>query len=240
MMKNKLFVLLLALSLLLSFTCFADKVFLDDSADVLSPEEEVLLKNRLLEINKEYNIDLVVVTVNTLHVYDEVSYADDYYDYNGYGEDGALLLYIEDYGIRYLSTSGLCMDALDDSLSTISEAISPYFDSGDYLGAFLAFANTSADLVDSYNTAGIILAVVISLVVALVITFFVMGALKSQLHTVNMQHAAHGYVKNDSLKLTASNDLFLYRTVSRSRREEDSDSGRHVSSSGRTHGGGRV
>ena len=51
-------------------------------------------------------MDLVVVTANTLGGKSPMEYADDYYDYNGYTDDGALLLVSMEDRDWWISTKG--------------------------------------------------------------------------------------------------------------------------------------
>lgn len=58
---------------------------------------------------------------------------------------------------------------------------------------------------------GIIICLLISIVVACIVT----GAMKGQLKSVQSQSAAGSYIRSGSMVLTANEDLFLYRNVSR-------------------------
>ena len=81
----------------------------------------------------------------------------------------------------------------------------------------------------------------ISLGVGVVLSLIIVGRMKAQLKTVRFQSAAGSYVKDDSLDITESRDMFLYETTSKTAKEKKSSSGgnsTHTSSSGRTHGGG--
>ena len=68
-----------------------------------------------------------------------------------------------------------------------------------------------------------------------------MAKYKKQLNSVSSKAKADDYVVKDSLNLKSAKDIFLYRTVSRVRRQTESSSssgGSHTSSSGSSHGGG--
>ena len=83
--------------------------------------------------------------------------------------------------------------------------------------------------------------ILISLGVGVVLSLIIVGRMKAQLKTVRFQSAAGSYVKDDSLDITESRDMFLYETTSKTAKEKKSSSGgssTHTSSSGRTHGGG--
>ena len=84
------------------------------------------------------------------------------------------------------------------------------------------------------------------LIIGFIISFIRMGKLNTKKSVKN----ANEYVKENSFKLTKSNDLYLYQTVTKSARPKYEDnnhstssyhkttSSTHRSSSGRTHGGG--
>ena len=83
----------------------------------------------------------------------------------------------------------------------------------------------------------------ISLVVGVVLSLMVVGTMKSKLKTVRFQAAANNYVKAGSMNLTERRDIFLYNTMTKTKKEKnDSSSGggssTHTTSSGSTAGGG--
>lgn len=82
---------------------------------------------------------------------------------------------------------------------------------------------------------------VFSLIAGIIISLIVVSCLKSQLKSVRMQAAASSYMRSGSMKLTKSTDRFLYRNITKVRRNTNNGSsggsGRHISSSGRSHSG---
>ena len=72
------------------------KPLLVDNAGLLTEEESNALLNKLEDISQKYENEVGIVTVNSLEGKTAEAYADDYYDYNGYGygenDDGLLLL----------------------------------------------------------------------------------------------------------------------------------------------------
>ena len=75
-----------------------------------------------------------------------------------------------------------------------------------------------------------------------VIANIFVGSMKKKLKSVRSQAAASSYVREDSLNITDSRDIYLYATVTRTAKPDDSSSSggssTHTSSSGATHGGG--
>jgi len=65
----------------------------------------------------------------------------------------------------------------------------------------------------------------ISAAIALVIALIVTGIMRGQLKSVRKQYAANQYTKPGSMDVTNATDLFLYRNVTRIRREQN-DSGK--------------
>ena len=77
---------------------------------------------------------------------------------------------------------------------------------------------------------------VIIAVLGLIIGLISVLVMKSKLKSVRKQNYAHVYVRSDSMQVTVHNDLFLYRTVSRIRKQTNNSSG---SSGGPRNAGGR-
>lgn len=82
----------------------------------------------------------------------------------------------------------------------------------------------------------------IALLVGFLLSMIPMGIMKAKLRTVQQKSGAADYVDRDSLRITDTRDIFLYRTVNRTKRaQENEDHGgpstTHTSSSGETHGG---
>ena len=56
-----------------------DGVYVDDSANLLSDEEEKSLNDRLAKLSSNYGIDFVIHTTRNTHGKTSEQYADDYY-----------------------------------------------------------------------------------------------------------------------------------------------------------------
>ena len=88
------------------------KPLLVDEAGLLSEEESSTLINKLEEISQRQENEVAVVTVNSLEGKTAEAYADDYYDYNGYGygenDDGLLLLVSMGEREWAITTYGYC------------------------------------------------------------------------------------------------------------------------------------
>ena len=80
-----------------------------------------------------------------------------------------------------------------------------------------------------------------SVIPALLLALAVCYGMTSQLKTVRRQYAADSYELRNSFYVNTAEDFFLYKRLSRTRRESSSSSGggssTHRSSSGGTYGG---
>ncbi|MBO7376720.1 MAG: TPM domain-containing protein, partial [Clostridia bacterium] len=105
MKKRSLFICLVALAAALltaalaSVSAFAssgtDKYgYVVDGADILTSAEEAELSAYLKEKSEKAGCDIIVVTTDDLGGKSMMEYADDFYDYNGYSDDGVISLSI--------------------------------------------------------------------------------------------------------------------------------------------------
>ena len=253
---KKLITMLLALLMILSFAvpAFAEAMpRLVDQADLLTDAQEANLLSKLDTISNRQGMDVVVVTAETLDGKSPMAYADDFYDYNGYCEDGILLLVSMEDSDWWISTAGYGITAFTDAgIEYLGNRFVPSLSDGDYAGAFEIYADhcdefiTQAKTGDPYDTHNLpkepfdfLLNLAISFVIGLVIAAIATAIMKGQLKSVRAQAGASGYVKNGSMNVTHRQDLFLYRDVKRTAKPKDSSgSSTHTSSSGRSHGGG--
>ena len=240
---KKCFVLFFALVLLcLSFALPAlaeggGQPLVSDGAGLLTVAEYDNLSARLAAIGEKYGMSLVVLTVQNLGDKTPQAYADDYYDYNGYLPDGALLLVAMDSRDVYISTRGRAIHLLNDSvIQQVLDHVQPLLSEAKYPAAFEEFAwQMDLFLNDSALSAG---NVIIVILLSLVISLAVVLVMKYKMKSVRPQRQARGYVTNHAL--TAQSDLFLYSHVTRTEKPQNTSSGSstHTSSSGATHGGG--
>lgn len=264
-MKKRLFTIFFALLLAVVSVhpvCAAgDLPRLVDGADMLSDSEEETLLALLDEISERQQMDVAVVTVDSLEGESAMEYGDDFFDYNGYGfgdeRDGILFLISMEEREWSISTSGYGITVVTDAgREYMSERFADDLSEGAYAAAFTTFASlcddfiTQADLGEPYDVGnlpqepfGFVTHLVAAAAIGFVIALIVTGIMKGQLKTVQGQSKADDYVKSGSMKLTKQDDLFLYQHVDRREKpKENKDtsggSRTHTSSSGRTHGGG--
>ena len=257
-MKKQFGILLFSLILIVCMTTAisaASMPRLVDGADLLTDSEEITLLSMLDEISERQMLDVVIVTTNTLEGKSPMAYADDFYDYNGYGfgasYDGVLLLVSMEDRDWWISTYGYGITAFTDyGIDCLADRFLSVLGSGYYADAFGSFAEGCDEYItlarngkpfeigaDPCDASG---AMMIAAVIGLIAAFIVTASMKGQLKSVRQQSAG-SYLKQDSMRITDSRDLYLYRNVSRVRRQTESSGGgssTHTSSSGRSHGGG--
>lgn len=258
-MKKRLFGILFAgllcLGLSMPASAQSDMPLLVDDADLLTDSEESDLLAKLETISQNQQMDIVVVTTNSLNGETPRDYADDFYDYNGYAEDGVLLLISMEDSDWDISTTGYGITAVTDAgREYMADQFLDDLSNGYFYDAFVTYA----DLCDEFITQALngnpydignlpkedfsyVKKLVVSLVIGLVVALIVTSSMTAQLKSVHKQSEAADYVKNGSMKVTESRDLFLYRRVDRRAKPKDTNSGgsrTHTSSSGRSHSGG--
>ena len=235
-----------------------------DMAELLSDSDKTALLSKLDEISERQKLDIVVLTVNTLDGKTPRDYADDFYDYNGYGfgenKDGILLLVSMEDRDWWISTTGYGITALTDAgIEHISKKFLSDLSDGDYAQAFTTYAElcdqfiTQAKTGEPYDIGNmpkepfnVAWNILVAFVIGLVVAFVVTNIMKKQLKTVQLKSEANNYVKPNSMIVTENRDLFLYNQVSRRARPKETDnrsgssggSSTHTSSSGSSHGGG--
>lgn len=244
-MKRILILLLTVLILLpFSLTVYADYKYINDYAFLLSDEERVGIELRLKEISNRQEIDILILTLDSLDGYDPGEYANRYLDNKNYGKDKDALLLLVSMEDRdwYLLGNEYGAEVLNpDAREYISDAFLPELSEDNYETAFEIYADKSDELIDMHRNGvsykapfkwakNIMICLVIGLSLALIITMI----LKSQLNSVASKAEANEYIKSNSMKLTNSYDIYLYSTVTKTSKPKSSSS----SSGGSRSGGG--
>lgn len=218
--------------------------FVYDNAGLLTGEEAAALNETLGTVSHTQQAQILIVTVASLEGGDIDAYVDEAYDTSGFGygdrKDGVLLLVCMDPREYRILSNGYAGVAIDtDVIADIGDRIVSDLSSGNYADAFQAFAEECAYWLDGYRNgfpfdAGKSLAIALIIGIAAgAITAFV---LKGQLKTVRKQERANVYIRSDSMKITAESDIFLYRDLTRTKKESDSSSS--SGGSARSKGGG--
>jgi len=261
-MKAKIIPAALAV-LFLSASLFA-RSRVTDNAGLLSGEEAAGLESLTADIASRYGFDLVIVTERDIGGAEPMAYADDFFDYNGYGlgqdRDGCLFLLVTGSRDYWFSTSGQRGKKILNSsgaLNKLESSVVGRLRDGDMAGAFRAFTGNWEEFLAlaakgrNYNFfyEWNAVLVICAWVLALVIACLIVASWKRKMNTVLLpRKEADSYLVSGSLAFTQQQERFLYSTVTRAPRPKSSSSsfsggrggggGSHTSSSGRSHGGG--
>ncbi|MGN1419400.1 MAG: TPM domain-containing protein [Acutalibacteraceae bacterium] len=222
-----------------------------DSAGLLTDTQVKELEQTLTVLSQKYQLDVAVVTASDLAGKTAEEYADDFYDYNGYGQgenaDGLLLLYkpgAEGERKLQISTCGKAIEFFPDwAINNILNAVKEKIIDGDYAGAFAAFAKQcEARLEDELGPPSVdLIWIPICLVFGFLISLMIMKKKAASVKSVRSKMNAADYTGN--IAVTGRTDRFLYRNVNKTPIPKDdtsSGSSTHTSSSGRSHGGGGI
>ena len=243
-----------------------DMEYAVDGAKVLTTEELEILKSKLAQISDENNIDVGVVTVEYLDGKSAQEFANDLFEQNKFGKgenrDGILLLVATKDREWAMSTHGSAKEAFnEEGLDYLSGEFLPYLSDDDFYSAFENFADNAQELGTMYvagdpygedyytddenypidgeesNEKGINNEVWIplSIVIGCAISLVIMMMYKSQLKSVKSENRADDYLID--MKLVKSQDIFLYRTVPRTMRPKNTDTGGSSSGGGSSYGG---
>ena len=227
----------------------------EDEVGIVSEAQAEKLREYLDAKAKKYGYEIAVAIVGSTNGKGIVSFADDLYDYSGYGygenDDGILL--VINMGNRQwaMATHAKGLKAFNGensyALTYVEEAFFDDLSSGNYYSAFIKYADACDEVITYYEQHGkpmkapfaVFKWMIIGLIVGFIIALIVTGSMKAKLKSVQMQDSAQSYIRPGSMNLTQARDYFIYRTVTRTARPKDSghSSGGHTSSSGRSHGG---
>ena len=126
-----------------------------DHADLLTPDEEAYLENIASQLADTYQMDVIIVTVDSLDGKSSESYADDYFDDNGYGigsdYSGVLFLLSMEYRDWAISTCGKTIYALTDyGIQQVFSATAGYLSEDRYFEAFEVYLDALEPYFSAY------------------------------------------------------------------------------------------
>ncbi len=253
---KKLYLLITVLIISMSVTAYAERRTVVDEAGYLTATEEIELEAKLDEVSVHCNIDVAVVIVDSLGSKSAMSYADDYYDYNGYGmginDDGILLLICKEPREYHITTHALAVEMFTESgLDYLENEVVEELRNDNYYEACMEFAETVDEIAylyyeqggTPYGDSGMVLnenIILYTVVIAAIIAAIMTKKAYDNMNTARKGTNADIYVKQGSMNITRSNDIFLYSNLVKTKVESSSSSGggrTHRSSSGRSHGG---
>ena len=217
-----------------------------DEANIIPDEVESALIARCDAMAEEYKMEVAIVTVNDFGGLIAQAYADDFYDFNGYGygenDDGMLVVYKPgEEGEReiYITTHGNGSSVFFQGIREgIIADMKDYLIAEDYDKAF----NTYLDRAEEQLKPGtpVIWLFVLALVGA-VVGLLITGSMTAKNKSVIAQNQAKVYTRQGSMVVTGAQDVYAYSFVDTKPKQTSSNSGdddsTHTSSSGRTHSG---
>ncbi len=233
---------LLLLSVLCTASATEPTIIVNDSAHLLTDAQIQKLTEHALALRDEFDIDVLILTIDSLDGKSAQDYADDYLDYNGYSPDAIVFLLAMGSRDWYISTAGKAIRAFNDSdLARTRENIIPYFSSGRYYDGFsrwLSYLENCFAGDTHVNERSTSTTILISTIFGLIVALITVGCMLYAMKTARPQRNATNYIRRGSYMLTRDRDYFLYSRVTKTRKPEPNSSTTHTSSSGRSHGGG--
>lgn len=266
MKKNKLLFLICMLFFSTGVICAKDNITVDntkkiyDYAQVLTSSEEQILKEQIDEFIKDYNMDMVIVSVKYHQKTTTREYASDFYDYNNFGlnntKDGILFVLDFTFGkeIEILTTGNSILMYDDTRINNMLDNIASKNNDSDFemFNTFIKEAYKYANMGYPDSNSNIYLkdghfiyfnwTLIITLSIIIPTGILIVLVLKNKM--VKVAQDASVYIDKKSLNITSRNDRFI-TTHTTSTRINDSSSGTRAGgssisrgSSGTYHGGG--
>lgn len=229
-----------------------------DEAELLTGDEESSLVDKLDAVSDKWQCDVTIVTVDSLGSKTATEFADDYFDYNGYGygdnDDGIMLVISMENRDWAITTHAFGIEAFTDAgQEFIMNKVIPPLGNESYYEAFSIFADQCDDFLekaiagepyDSHNLPKeshaklYILWIIPCLIAGAILAFVLTIKEKKSLKSVMKKVGAGEYI--GKVEINEKHDKFLYRNLDKvliHDDDDDSGSSTHVSSSGETHGG---
>lgn len=234
-MKRKIFSVFLAallcVSLILPVCASKDPLYINDQAGLLTDEEYASLSEKLEKISEKYNAWIFIYTMDSCDGRDLQDFSEEFYDEIdlGYGKnrDGVLLVVSMSQPRNFaIVCNGFPHEAIN--IDSVLDAMESDMRDENFADAFNTFA-AQCDYYINGHLNGFPFDAGATLIIALVIGFIIglisVLVMKSKLKSVRKQNQANVYVRPGSMQITIQNDLFLYRTISRIRKQTNNSSG---------------
>ena len=219
-----------------------------DNAGIVPDNDEAEINELLDSVSAKRKFDVAIVTVASTEGKEVMDYADDYYDYNGFGwgskRDGALLVISMEPRMIWISTCGSGLKMIGEDTAELDPLMDTFYDDileGDFSSACKTFANETGRKVASFKMRKFYM-IPVALLIGFIASGVAVSSLKARQATVRFKAEAESYQIKDSLILANKADNLLYSNISRvpiqTETRGSSGGGVHVSSSGTSHGGG--
>ncbi|MBR6407520.1 MAG: TPM domain-containing protein [Clostridia bacterium] len=245
-------------------TIFPELSRVNDGASLLSEGDRLKLLAKLNEISERQKMDIVIVTMDSISPRTPTEFADDFYDYNGFGfgenKDGILLLLSMAERDWAISTTGAGIPYFTDAgQKYITDKIVPHLSDGDYYKAFDRFGDlcdqfiTEAKKGTPYDVGHMpltlpgFLGTALAIGLGVFLTYIILESIKGNLNTVSPKKEAGQYVVGGSMHIDDGREVFLRTSMTRTLIPTSDSSSRgggggggsstHFGSSGTSHGG---
>jgi len=235
----------------------AENTYVIDEANLLNDKEEENLNSKLSSLSKKYNSDFVVLIVESCDGQAIEAFADDYFDYHGYGQginrNGVIIVTDMEQGEVAISTSGNGIDAFTDyGIDLALEEIVTYLSEANYYKAYDRFGDIADDYYRLYKQGTPVdekkeeksfkpfnlTALGGSGLIAGLMSVLQADNKKRKLNTNVKEKDADNYIYADEINLRDSQDIYL-KTIVEEKERSSSNKGSttHSSKSGNKHGG---
>ena len=216
----------------------SEKVY--DFANLFTNSEESNLYSAINRFISNYNMDMVIVTINTNNKSSSMAYADDFYDYNDFGKgstfDGLLFLIDMDNREMWISTTGEAILVYNDKrIDNILDNAYTYITSKKYFDCAKSFISSSS----SYAAQGIpsdnknhtidskgnyvkkpssfieTLPIIPALFISFILSLITVLIARSKHKTIKKASEANEYLIKNSINITNTKDTFINSNVSK-------------------------
>ncbi len=229
------------------------KNYVDDQDNILSDNTEIKLEKELSQLSQQYGCDIVIVTFKNFNDHDFMSFVNDYYDQRGFDSDGIIYAVSSEYGYAQVNTHGTIQNSITNyGTDYLIDELLPILSDGNYDKAALKFVNLSEQFLKqavngspySYDNKIVtinqkLFYLVISVVVSLIIAWFILNSMKNAMNTARAVDTAHDFVDKNNIITNNNSDTFLYSTLTRVPIPKKSSSGGGGGGGSRGGSGGR-
>lgn len=265
-MKHTIRILIcfLLICLFLPFTRIhaGSDVYVSDDAGLFSTDEADSLNEEAQELSDEYGFGVYIRTIQDEDSYDDIyTYTENYYTDNGLGygdtSDGVLfLIAMSSQGGSYdIYVPGDVTEEMisTDGVSIINDDVKTYLQAHDFDKAGEAYLDSASSLLSYYQENGVaetydnepeqssgILRYLLMIGLPLLVALIVILVMLNMNRTKHKAVTAKQYVKKNGVHMNTIQDIFLYRTETRTPlpQNDSNRSSGFTSSSGGSHSGG--
>lgn len=220
-----------------------------DIANLLSDEEENKLQ-KLSEEYKQFNVDMVFLTINDANGKTTKTYTEDFYEKQNFGENGIVVAIDMDNKEVYINTIGICINIFSDTLlDNILDNTYQYATNEQY---YNFFQNTETKLyiyveeyIEENTTVSPLLPTKGAIIFSVIATFIIITVLIIKHYSANKRPKAQIYLKQN-FRIINRRETFIgdrrevhhnYYAQPKQNTTNRIGGSSHKSSSGRTHGG---